>query len=222
MLSLGQVEEKSLEAGIYRTQDKEGWVHDLVIRDNYLVENIYRIDPPAFKRSIGGPYKLSEGELQWELEFNSDTSSTLERKRSLPYSFENGNLRIEGEVTRTYEALAGEEQALDGIWYFATRGPDEGQERRSPQRPRRTLKILQDGHFQWIAFNSETFKFSGTGGGTYDAEGNTYTENIRFFSRDPERVGAQLNFKYELDGSDWHHRGKTSKGDPMYEIWSRY
>ena len=34
--------------------------------------------------------------------------------------------------------------------------------------PRKTMKILIDGFFQWIAFNTETFKFSGSGGGEYE------------------------------------------------------
>ena len=40
------------------------------------------------------------------------------------------------------------------------------------------------------------------------------------FPRDNARVGAQLNFTYEIKGDDWHHKGKNSKGGPMYEIWA--
>ena len=34
---------------------------------------------------------------------------------------------------------------------------------RSIDRPRKTMKVLINGYFQWIAFNSETFQFSGSG-----------------------------------------------------------
>ena len=42
--------------------------------------------------------------------------------------------------------------------------------RRDTNQPRKTMKILVDGYFQWIAFNTNTFSFMGTGGGRYTAE----------------------------------------------------
>jgi hypothetical protein len=103
---------------------------------------------------------------------------------------------------------------------FATRGPDTGQERRGDSQPRKTLKFLSEGYFQWIAYNVETMSFSGTGGGRYAADQGVYTEVIEFFSRDDSRVGAELSFEFERKGADWHHKGNNSKGEPMYEIWS--
>jgi hypothetical protein len=64
-------------------------------------------------------------------------------------------------------------------------------------------------------------KFSGTGGGRYTAKDGAYFETILYFSRDNSRVGAVLDFSYELKENDWHHRGKNSRGEPMYEIWAR-
>ncbi len=112
-------------------------------------------------------------------------------------------------------------QDLDGQWLFATRGPDEGQERRGEANSRKTLKYLQDGRFQWIAYDTNGMQFKGTGGGNYTSVNGVYTENIEYFSRDNARVGASLEFNYEVKGADWHHTGKNSKGEPMYEIWSR-
>ena len=82
------------------------------------------------------------------------------------------------------------------------------------------MKILSSSRFQWIAYNTATGKFSGTGGGSYTAENGVYTEHIEFFSRDDSRVGAQLSFEYEVIENEWHHSGKSSKGKPIYEIWS--
>ena len=66
----------------------------------------------------------------------------------------------------------------------------------------------------------ETMDFRGTGGGKYAADQGSYTEVIEYFSRDNSRVGAELGFSYERKGNDWHHTGKNSKGEPLYEIWS--
>jgi hypothetical protein len=61
----------------------------------------------------------------------------------------------------------------------------------------------------------------GTGGGTYTFKDGKYTENIEFFSRDSSRVGSSLAFDGKLENGDWHHSGLSSKGDPIYEVWSR-
>jgi hypothetical protein len=49
-----------------------------------------------------------------------------------------------------------------------------------------------------------------------------YTENIDFFSRDQSRVGMSLSFDFALTPeNDWRHSGKSSKGDPIDEVWSK-
>ncbi|MCH5689221.1 hypothetical protein LWM68_36260 [Niabella sp. W65] len=88
-----------------------------------------------------------------------------------------------------------------------------------PLRPRRTLKLLTATRFQWAAINVETGEFSGTGGGTYTFKDGKYTEHIEFFSRDSSRVGMSLTFDGRLEGGNWIHSGKSSKGDPIYEVW---
>ena len=82
------------------------------------------------------------------------------------------------------------------------------------------MKFLKDGFFQWIAFNTETFQFFGSGGGYYSTEEESYTEHIEYFSRNNTSVGRILPFEYSVSGLDWHHQGFSSKGDPIHEIWS--
>jgi hypothetical protein len=82
------------------------------------------------------------------------------------------------------------------------------------------MKILIDGFFQWIAFNTETFKFSGSGGGEYETLDGKYIEIIQYFSRDDSRVGAELDFNYLVKNNDWYHSGLSSKGSLINEVWS--
>ena len=91
---------------------------------------------------------------------------------------------------------------------------------RNTDLPRKTMKILIDGFFQWIAFNTETFKFSGSGGGEYETLDGKYIEIIQYFSRDDSRVGAELDFNYEVKNKDWYHSGFSSKGNPINEVWT--
>ncbi len=87
--------------------------------------------------------------------------------------------------------------SLNGAWLITGRKRDGNMVRRTPG-DRKTMKILSSSRFQWIAFNTATGKFSGTGGGSYTAENGNYTEHIEFFSRDNSRVGAELSFQYEV------------------------
>ena len=128
---------------------------------------------------------------------------------------------IGGGVEKTWKRISTGKNDLTGTWVITGRQRN-GEMNRSTPGARRTIKILGGNRFQWIAFNSDTGEFSGTGGGTYTAEDGKYIENIEFFSRDDSRVGASLDFDYGIKEGEWHHSGKSSKGDPIYEIWSLY
>ena len=174
---------------------------------NYFVETQFVSDPPEFILTRGGFYTQSGEEFMVDFEFNSN--------------FEKDGLKqMKIEKTKKWKKISNSPMDLNGKWLMAGRMTDQGERRRDTSAPRKTMKFLWDGYFQWIAFNTETFEFFGSGGGFYTAENGKYTEHIEYFSRDNSRVGAVLPFDYSLKDSDWHHQGFSSKGDPMHEIWS--
>lgn len=210
-----------IPTGVYNyTERSKGktTIHELKMKDGYLIYAAYDTDPSKFIKTMGGFYTAQNDTLHFRLEFHSDYDNDPVTRKRFSYRMEGKDLVLDH---KTYMAQPQVEQPLDGIWLFAARGPDTAQERRGDNNPRKTLKVLLDGHFQWIAYNTETLEFFGTGGGRYTAENGTYTEDIVFFSRDNTRAGAQLQFNYALQGNDWHHKGESSKGEPMYEIWAR-
>lgn len=196
-------------------------IHQLKLTENYLIYTIYENNPAHFSKTMGGFYNTDDQRIKVDLEFNSNYANDSLKTWSAPYSIKNGNLTLELNGTKVFKPEPQRSQDLDGTWLFATRGPDNGQERRGEQSSRKTLKFLKDGTFQWIAYDKDSFRFSGTGGGSYKANDGSYTEQIEFFSRDSSRVGATLEFNYELKETDWHHTGENSKGEPMYEIWAK-
>ena len=206
--------------GVYLGESEEGR-HELKITEDYWVLSVYQEEPPGFIKTLGGFYEISDGILHSELEFNSAYESDSVRKIALPVEVSGETVTLGGEVPVVLKKAPALAQPLDGLWLFASRGPDEGQERRGEANTRKTLKFLIDGRFQWIAYDTADMKFSGTGGGSYEASEGRYTEHIGYFSRDNSRVGATLNFDYEVQGNDWHHMGKNSRGEPMYEIWAK-
>ncbi len=212
-----------IPAGVYFAEEtKETSIvkHQLTVSDNYIIHSAYHVNPPIFVETWGGFYEMTGNSVTITLEFNSNYDDDGVKSRLVQIEMMDDTLKF-GSPGLSYKKSKPMSQALDGHWLFATRGPDTGQERRGDDQARKTLKVLVDGTFQWIAYNTENFKFFGTGGGSYTAKDGVYTENIEFFSRDNSRVGAELQFKYEVDGNDWHHTGKNSRGEPLYEIWSK-
>ncbi|NNE76379.1 MAG: hypothetical protein HKN31_04830, partial [Pricia sp.] len=217
--SLGTLNAQDI-SGVYFSDDDDVR-HELKIEDDYLIHSVYAQNPAKFIKTVGGYYQIDGDTLNLDLEFNSDFEKDGLSKLSIPISMENGKLIFHTEPEIEFQETDSQEQELDGTWLFATRGPDEGQDRRGEENTRKTLKFLKDNRFQWIAYDTESMKFSGTGGGSFSSKDGAYIENIEYFSRDDSRVGAKLEFQYELKGDDWHHTGKNSKGEPMYEIWAR-
>ena len=183
--------------------------HKIMLDENYFVETQYLSKTAEFILTRGGYYNKTETNIiKVNLEFNSNFLKDslklfqIEKKDSWIKSF-------------------GKPIDLNGKWLMAGRITDKGEKRRDISQPRKTMKFLKNRNFQWIAFNTETFQFFGSGGGTYSAKNGIYTENIEFFSRNNNSVGKILPFNYSLKGVDWHHSGKSSKGDPIYEIWTK-
>ncbi len=201
----------NLHAQVYSYETKQNGktvTHRILMDDSYLVETQYVAQPPEFILTRGGFYTQTEKDILVDFEFNSN--------------FEKDGLKqMKLHSSKKWKLLSTPPQELKGKWLMAGRMTDQGERRRDTSGPRKTMKFLLDGFFQWIAFNTDTFQFFGSGGGYYTTEAGNYTEHIEYFSRDNSRVGARLPFQYELKGSDWHHQGFSSKGDPMHEIWSK-
>ena len=182
--------------------------HRVILDKDYIIETQYIKEPAEFILTRGGFYSKKGKTYKIELEFNSnfenDGLKTLKLKKE--------NFWIKSQK-KDYD--------LNGKWLMAGRVTEKGERRRDITKPRKTMKFLKDGHFQWIAFNTETFQFFGTGGGFYTAEKGNYIENIEFFSRNNNSVGRILPFKYNVQGPDWYHKGKSSTGKPMHEIWTQ-
>jgi DNA-binding beta-propeller fold protein YncE len=123
--------------------------------------------------------------------------------------------------THRWKRLDNGQGTYAGTWRIVQH-MQNGQLRDIPQSgDRKTLKLLTATHFQWAAFNKATGQLYATGGGTYTLSNGQYIEHIEFFSRDSTRVGMSLPFEDEIKGDQWYHKGKTTKGDPNFEVWRR-
>src|SRR5690606_25888534 len=221
-LSFVSLSAQDLQGAWERSQtDAQGVqrTHMAIVAGDFFSEAIYESSNGKFVGSLGGSLKAEGGNLVLNFEFSSLDPNLVGTRASLPYFLQEGKLLLEGnQWNRVDDGSPGE---LHGAWLFSGRERDGQIERRDTSGPRKTMKILSGTRFQWIAYNTETKAFMGTGGGTYTTVDGAYTEQIGFFSRDDSRVGASLPVGFELKQGDWHHFGKSSKGDPMYEVWSK-
>ncbi|APG60945.1 hypothetical protein [Christiangramia salexigens] len=192
-----------------------------IYQDNYFAEGAKDIKTNEFLWAQGGKY--NDVDYSTILDFHTKYPKLIGQENDPKLEFVNEDqIQINNvKEVEVWKRISDEENELSGNWVITGRKRDGEMDNITPG-DRRTIKILAGDRFQWIAFNSATGEFFGTGGGTYTTEDGKYVENIDFFSRDNNRVGASLEFKFEVRNGEWHHSGKSSKGDPIYEIWSPY
>ncbi|PKV75213.1 membrane or secreted protein [Pontibacter ramchanderi] len=209
--------------GAWRTTDAQGNEVVMLVQDGFFTIARFNKANKQFLGTTGGTYTVSNGKFEIKYEFNTLDSTQVGTSTTANFNVQQDQWTMERDgVTDTWNRIneSNSTSPLASTWRITGRERD-GQMSTMRPGPRKTLKVLSGTRFQWIAFNTETAEFSGTGGGTYTAENGKYTENIEFFSRDNSRVGQSLSFNYEVKDGNWHHSGQSSTGNKIYEIWSR-
>lgn len=192
----------------------------VIFADGYQVATWHDAKTGKFIATNGGKWSLNEDALTEVVEFDSSTPDRVGSEVNVKIKLTKNTLSIVGKPTVFKRIDAGTPGKLQGAWLMSGRIRNGKTQARDVSRPRKTMKILSGTRFQWIAYNTETKEFKGSGGGTYTTVNGKYTENIEFFSRDDSRVGASLKFDFSFKDGSWHHQGFSSKGAAMHEIWS--
>lgn len=207
--------QQSKMQGVYLS--KKGNTNMLVmLADDYLSLSTYT--DGEYKSTIGGPFTLTSYGMDVKVEYSDASPEQVGTVQKHNLSFEGENVKDgQGNLWIKQKPV---QQELDGLWRITGRlQKDKMSEIKRGDR--KTIKLLVDGYFQWIAINPAEKGFYGTGGGKYTFADGKYTEHILFFSRDDSRVGASLSFDGKIENGQWHHSGKSSKGSDIYEVWSR-
>ena len=205
----------------YHTSENGEKLKSVVIfADGYQVITTYDSTTSKFISTNGGTWKLKDNTMTEKVEFDTNNSERVGKEVSFEVVINDSIMGIVGDEKKFKRIDNGAPGELQGAWLMSGRIKDKKTQLRDTSRPRKTMKILSGTRFQWIAYNTETKQFMGTGGGTYTTINGEYTENIEFFSRDNSKVGIGLKFNYRLIDDKWHHTGFSSKGDPIHEIWS--
>jgi len=193
----------------------------LIFSEKHQVITTYNSKTNKFLSTNGGTWKLIGNTMTEKVEFDSKNPERVGTEVSFEVFLKDSIMGIVGNEMTFKRIDNGTPGKLQGAWLMSGRVRNGEMQSRDTNRPRKTMKILSGTRFQWIAYNTETKQFMGTGGGTYTTIDQKYTENIKFFSRDITRVGASLKFDYNLVDGKWNHKGFSSKGAPLHEIWSK-
>jgi len=200
---------------------ENGMVNTMIIADNYFSVAGYSIEERKFSDTYGGTLQFAAGGFAGTIEFNSGNKENVGKPYSFPVTIQgNEMLLTRNGKKELWKRIDDGKGNLSGNWRISSR-EQNGQMNPMNPGPRKTIKILSATRFQWAAINTETGEFFGTGGGKYTLSDGKYAEMIEFFSRDSSRVGMSLSFDAKVDGREWLHSGKSSKGDPVKEIWRR-
>ena len=194
--------------------------HVVIFADGFQVATIFHASTGRFIHTNGGSWKLDGDMMTEKVEFHTDNADLVGQEVSFRIRVSDDVLEIVDKKMKWRKIDDGTPGNLKGAWLMSGRIRDGELSTRDTSRPRKTMKVLSGTRFQWIAYNIETKKFMGSGGGTYTTIDGEYTENIEFFSRDNAKAGLSLTFNYELIDGKWHHSGLSSKGAPIHEIWS--
>ncbi len=204
--------------GAWKQTSPDGVTAVLICSEDYLM--ISRYKEKQFLMTEGGTYRLENNTLSYHSEFNSSDSSKVGKTLHLRTKATKNQLSV--DPWGDWQLVDEGKTPAAAVYRITRRMGNDNQIAPMQRGARKTLKMLTDTRFQWVAINPETKQFSGTGGGSYTIRDGKYTETIEFFSRDNNRVGASLSFDYELkDGKDWHHSGLSSAGAKIYEVWSK-
>lgn len=192
----------------------------IIFANGYQVLSRYNATTGEFVNTIGGTWKLQGDIITQKIEFDTNNPELVGTELTSKIIITDNQIEIVDSNMKFKRIDMGLPGKLQGAWLMSGRVRNGETQLRDTNRPRKTMKILSGTRFQWIAYNTETKQFMGTGGGTYTTNNGEYTENIEFFSRDDSKAGLSLTFNYKLIDSEWHHTGLSSKGDPIHEIWS--
>ena len=191
----------------------------VIFSDSYQSISTYESKSGKFIHSNGGTWEINGNTMTEKIEFDTNNPDLVGSEVEFKIEISDSTMSVLESNMVFNKIDDGKPGDLQGAWLMAGRVRDGEKQLRNTNRPRKTMKLLSGKRFQWIAYNTETKKFMGTGGGTYTTKNGIYSENIEFFSRDDSKSGINLKFDYEIISNEWNHKGFSSKGDPLHEIW---
>jgi hypothetical protein len=152
-------------AGAYHMSVKQGnetFTAVKIVTGSYFTIAYYDLAGKKFAGTEGGTYSVNGSNYQENIEFNTMDSTRVGSTVTLQSLIKGSKWQLSGtkygkKIAETWEQIS-EEKAqnspLQGAWRITQRAdPDTGTMSAMQQGPRKTLKMMSDTRFQWIAYN---------------------------------------------------------------------
>jgi len=192
--------------------------------DNYFTSSTRLESSGEFVSASGGTYSLSKLDYIENYEIHSNSRAVTGSYINYSYQIENDTLKLKDRNSRnkeTWVKIDSAEKEKITCWKIHKAFRDS-KWTTIEDKPRKTLKMLTDNHYQVLALNSQTGEFFGSSGGKWTFENDKHNEIIQFFSKNPNMVGDTLSFNKEIKDSIWSHNGKSSEGEYIKERWKKF
>jgi hypothetical protein len=160
----------------YDTWEKGEEIRSVIIFSHaYQVITYYDAKTGKFISTNGGTWTLIGDTVTETVEFDSSKPELVGSEVSFDVFMKDSIMGIVGSDMIFKRIDSGVSGKLHGAWLMSGRITDGETQLRDISRPRKTMKILLGTRFQWIAYNTETKEFLGTGGGVYTTTNGEYT-----------------------------------------------
>jgi hypothetical protein len=83
------------------------------------------------------------------------------------------------------------------------------------------IKLITETHYTWVEYDDATKKVTGSAGGTYSLDGNTYTESKDFGLNMDPYLGKKHVYSIRVEGDKFFLSGSLSDGLKIEEVWRR-
>lgn len=192
--------------------------------DAYFTSSTFMENTGEFVSASGGTYSLSDSDYIENYEINSESRAVTGTYINFNFELKKDTLRLYDKNSRNKETwikIDTAEKENVTCWKIHQVFRDS-KWTTIEDKPRKTLKMLTDNHYQVLALNSQTGEFFGSSGGKWIYEDDKHNEIIQFFSKNQNMVGDTLSFKKEIEKGIWYHNGKSSESDYIQERWKKF
>ncbi len=202
-----------------------------IFKNGYWIAAFFGDPQRPFYGSGGGTFEIKDGKYVETLNFYSWDSTAVGNVYTFNYKLTNDSYTQEGYIDsekyqhylikEKFEKLSAKKSlknvSLEGVWLMQSGewGTDKLGE--GEYKDVSVVKIFSYPRFAFAYYNSKTKSFVGAGGGTYQFDGKTLTENIEYWSWGKPKFPISV-FKINLTKNQFTQEGWENG---LKEVWKK-
>ncbi|HEY0680668.1 MAG TPA: hypothetical protein VGD17_20455 [Chitinophagaceae bacterium] len=191
-----------------------------IFKDGYWIAAFFGDPARPFYGSGGGSFTVKNGKYVEKLDFYSWDSTAVGDVYTFDYTLNKDRYTQEGYmdsekyknylIKEKFEKLNVREplknSQLEGVWFM--RSGEWGKDKLGEgiYKDVKVIKIFSYPRFAFAYYNDKTKSFVGAGGGTYQFDGTTLTENIEYWSWGSPKFPLSV-FKVKINNNRYVQEG---------------